>query len=99
MRDLLQNRLAELSLASLGCWLVATSLPSRGRWDLNEPIAAADRIFGSGPLYTAGDADGFLPSTPYFPGVTFIAYVTRLIVGTRLQEEALLVLACLLIIG
>jgi hypothetical protein len=85
--------LAITTMIALGVAFLSRGLVHRGRWDLNEAIAAADRLALGGPLYSAGDADGFLPSTPYFPGVTGLALAVRALAGLRWQEEILLVLA------
>lgn len=56
--------------------LFTSGLAKGGRWDLYEAIAMADRwpeYFG----YSQGLIDRFMPSTPYFPGVSFLAIVSR----------------------
>ncbi len=85
--------LATLMVLSLSAWLVSGGLQNRGGWDLSEQIAAADRFSTPAPLYSGGDTDGFLPSSPYFPGVAGIAFVLKRAFGSDLQEEALLVAA------
>jgi hypothetical protein len=56
--------------------LLLDSLLRGGRWDLNEHIAFANRILENGQLYYSnGDSDLYTPSSPYFPGVGFLAYI------------------------
>jgi hypothetical protein len=64
--------LAWVALALFVLHLAAKALAVGGRWDLYEAIAMADRGFGAFG-YSKGLADQFVPSTPYFPGVTLLA--------------------------
>lgn len=54
--------------------LLIKSLLIGGGWDLNTHIAFAQRIIDSGIFsYSSGDSDLFIPSSPYYPGVGFLA--------------------------
>jgi hypothetical protein len=64
--------LAWLALALFVLLLASKALAVGGRWDLYEAIAMADRWSGAFG-YSKGLADQFMPSTPYFPGVTLLA--------------------------
>lgn len=58
--------------------LLISSFNSGGGWDLNEQVAFGNRIFESGKVYySCGDSDLFIPSSPYFPGVGYIAFFIR----------------------
>lgn len=64
--------LAWAALALFVLHLAAKALTVGGRWDLYEAIAMADRWSGAFG-YSKGLVDQFMPSTPYFPGVTLLA--------------------------
>jgi hypothetical protein len=70
-----------------------------GSYDLNEQIAFGNRIFESGDLsYSSGENDLYKPSSPYFPGVGFLALLTRELGVSNfiLQNSLMLTLAVLL---
>jgi hypothetical protein len=82
--------IASFGLGAFFIYLITGALAKGGRWDLYEPIAMADRWpdrFG----YSQGVVDQFMASTPYFPGVSFLALVFPF---KTYQVEVLLLIAC-----
>lgn len=67
--------------------LFLMSLAKGGRWDMYEPIAVADRFFSQ--AYSMGRNDNFIPSTPYYPAVSIIAFIVNFI-SSKYQVEIML---------
>ena len=57
--------------------LLIKGLSKGGRWDLNEQIALGENLYRNLPMYSSGVLDNFSVSSPYFPGVSFIHYLTK----------------------
>ena len=86
------------------CWIAVAiflfdlflqGLADGGRWDLYEPIAMADR-WSTGFGYSIGIEDFYKSSTPYFPGVSILAFAfTKL---GAYQVDFLLFVASLLVV-
>ncbi len=57
--------------------LIIKGLSKGGRWDLNEQIALGENLYRNLPMYSSGVMDNFSVSSPYFPGVSFIHYLTK----------------------
>jgi len=77
----LESTATLLLLTLLLTYFIKTSLyaiiDSEG-WVLNQQIAFADRIINEGlARYTEGSEDLFITSSPYFPGVGYIAYIIK----------------------
>lgn len=91
-----ESFIAWFGLGTFFFFLITWALAKGGRWDLYEPIAMADRWpdrYG----YSKGIIDQFIPSTPYFPGVSFLA----LFIPFKIyQVEVMLLIAnsCILIL-
>jgi hypothetical protein len=75
------QRIAEIAPWAVGMLLALAlfcdGLAKGGRWPLYQAIAMADRWGTLSFGYSQGTVDGFMPSTPYFPGVSFLAIVAR----------------------
>lgn len=73
--------------------LFTQGIAKGGRWDLYEAIAMADQLSGQFG-YSQGSIDWFKPSTPYFPGVSFLAALTRTFGGYQVEMLLFAASAC-----
>jgi hypothetical protein len=90
--------IALTALAIFGLSVLAMGQARRGRWDLNQHIATADRVAAGGNYYTSGADNLYASSTPYFPGVTFIAQAVNMVARDRV-DTLMLVAASLLLLA
>lgn len=65
-----------IGLISVFLYTFFDGLSTGAGWGIYEPIAAADRFWQSGSIYSSGLSDGYQFSTPYFPAVVVIAIAT-----------------------
>lgn len=83
--------LVVLSVTGYFAIYYADALIKGGRWDLYQHIAMADRFLnGKGFYYSAEEA-----STPYFPGVGFLAVVVGFLCG-NIRDHVLLAIASII---
>ena len=79
--------------------LLIKGLSKGGRWDLNEQIALGENLYRNLPMYSSGVMDNFSVSSPYFPGVSFIHYLTKLYLIISLFKSLLIILSVMFCIS
>jgi len=101
--EIFKNKLTyplnNLLIAIVFIKLFFITLSVGGRWDLNEQIAFATRLFNGVAYYANGIDDLFPPSSPYFPGVGFISYFLQICGLDNLQINEIVMLLIAVLIG
>jgi hypothetical protein len=77
--------------------LIIRTWATGGRYDMNEHLAFAERAFEGQWFYSNGVSDLGAPSSPYFPGIGFLALVFKWlgVDSTLLLNQVMLVMAVL----
>lgn len=71
----------------------------RGRGVLNEAIGSGDQYLERLSFYPDRIQHLFSTATAYFPGVSYLAVAVKLVFGESFQEEILLLIAVLVLLG